>query len=95
MDKFPDKKITRRQFIKGTAAVATLPLFSNKLLFYGSLAHAAEESDLVIAKNGGPSQLLQAAMAPLGGMAACRSWEGVPLLAMTRSDSSAAWTSEP
>jgi len=52
----------------GTAAAATLPLFSNKLPFYGSLAHAAEESDLVIAKNGAPSQLLQAAMAPLGGI---------------------------
>jgi uncharacterized protein (DUF362 family) len=68
MDKFPDKKITRRQFIKGTAAAAALPLFSNGLPFYGSLTHAAEESDLVIAKNGTPSQLLQAAMAPLGGM---------------------------
>jgi len=68
MDKFPDKKITRRQFIKGTAVAATLPLFSKGLPFYGSLAHAAEESDLVIAKNGTPSQLLQAAMAPLGGM---------------------------
>jgi uncharacterized protein (DUF362 family) len=63
-----DKKLTRRQFLKGTAAVVTIPLFSNTLPFYGSLAHAAEESDLVIAKNGSPSQLLQAAMAPLGGM---------------------------
>ena len=68
MDKFPNKKITRRQFIKGTAVAATFPLFSKSLPFYGSLAHAAEESDLVIAKNGSPSQLLQAAMAPLGGM---------------------------
>ena len=68
MLKFPDKKITRRQFIKGTAVAAALPLFSNKLPFYGSLAHAADESDLVIAKNGSASQLLQAAMAPLGGM---------------------------
>jgi uncharacterized protein (DUF362 family) len=68
MDHSPNKKITRRQFIKGTAAAAALPLFSKSLPFYGSLAHAAEESDLVIAKNGSPSQLLQAAMASLGGM---------------------------
>jgi uncharacterized protein (DUF362 family) len=56
------KKLTRRQFIKGSAAVAISPFF------YGSLTHAAEEVDLVIAKKGTPSQLLQAAMAPLGGM---------------------------
>ena len=68
MNKFPDKKITRRQFIKGAAVTATLPFFSNTLPFYGSLAHGTEESDLVIAKQGSPSQLLQAAMAPLGGM---------------------------
>ena len=68
MDQRPDKKITRRQFIKGTAVAATLPLLSKTLPWYGSLAHAAGESDLVIAKNGSPSQLLQAAMAPMGGM---------------------------
>src|SRR5512136_2718622 len=68
MNHSQSKKITRRQFIKGTAAAAAVPLLSNKLPFYGSLAHAAEESDLVIAKNGSASQLLQAAMAPLGGM---------------------------
>jgi uncharacterized protein (DUF362 family) len=68
MDPSQNKKITRRQFIKGTAVAATLPLLSDKLPFYGSLAHAAEESDLVIAKNGSASQLLQAAIAPLGGM---------------------------
>jgi uncharacterized protein (DUF362 family) len=68
MDHLPNKKMTRRQFIKGAAAAAALPLFSNKLPFYGSLAHAAGETDLVIAKNGTPSQLLHAAMAPLGGM---------------------------
>jgi len=62
MDHSPLKKITRRQFIKGTAAVAASPFF------YGSLVHAAEEADLVIANKGTPSQLLQAAMAPLGGM---------------------------
>ncbi len=68
MDHSPNKKITRRQFIKGTAVAATLPLFPEVLFPYGSLAHAAEEADMVIAKNGSPSQLLQAAMAPLGGM---------------------------
>jgi len=68
MDKFPNKKITRRQFIKGAAAAATLPLFPKMLSPYGSLAHAGEEADMVVAKNGSPSQLLQAAMAPLGGM---------------------------
>jgi uncharacterized protein (DUF362 family) len=69
MDQRPDKKITRRQFIKGAAAAIALPpLLSHETFFYGSLAHAAGESDLVIAKNGSPSQLLHAAMAPIGGM---------------------------
>jgi uncharacterized protein (DUF362 family) len=68
MDHTLDKKISRRQFIKGAAATTALPLFSSTLPFYGSLAHAAGEADLIIAKNGSPSQLLQAAMAPLGGM---------------------------
>ncbi len=68
MDQSSGKKITRRQFIKGAAVAVTLPLLSETLPFYGSLAHAAEESDLVIAKTGSPTQLLQAAMAPLGGM---------------------------
>ena len=62
------KKITRRQFIKGAAVAVTLPLLAETLPFYGTLAHAAAESDLVIAKNGSPTQLLQAAMTPLGGM---------------------------
>jgi uncharacterized protein (DUF362 family) len=62
------KKLTRRQFIKGGVVAAAIPLLSNKLPFYSSLAHAAEEVDLAIAQNGSPSQLLQAAMAPLGGM---------------------------
>ncbi|HSB07682.1 MAG TPA: DUF362 domain-containing protein [Thermodesulfobacteriota bacterium] len=64
----PDRKITRRQFMRGAAAAAALPFLSNQLPFYGSLAHAAPESDLVIAKGGSPTQLLQAAMTPLGGM---------------------------
>ena len=60
--------LTRRQFIKGATATVATPLVSNALPFYGTLAHAAQESDLVIAKGGSPTQLLQAAMAPLGGM---------------------------
>ena len=68
MDDSQNKKTTRRQFIKEATVAAALPLFSNTLPFYGSLAHAAEEADLVIAKNGSASQLLQGAMAPLGGM---------------------------
>ena len=62
MNHSPFKKLTRRQFIKGSAVVTISPFF------YGSLVHAAEEADLVIAKKGSPAQLLQAAMAPLGGM---------------------------
>ncbi len=58
------KGLNRRQFIKGAATVAAIPFLSTELPFYGSLAHAGEETDLVIAKNGSPSQLLQAAMAP-------------------------------
>jgi len=68
MDQFQREKITRRQFIKGAATAATLPLFSDTLPFYGSLAHGADEVDLIIAKNGSPTQLLQAAMRSLGGM---------------------------
>jgi uncharacterized protein (DUF362 family) len=70
MDHFSHKKLTRRQFIKGAAAVVVTvpPIVSGETFFYGSLAHAAGEADLVIAKNGSPAQLLQAAMAPLGGV---------------------------
>ena len=68
MDQSSGKKVTRRQFIKGAAVVTALPLLSRTLPFYGSFVHAAEEADLVIAKTGSPTQLLQAAMAPLGGM---------------------------
>ena len=68
MDHSAKKKITRRQFIKGAAAAAVIPLLGSQLPFYGSLAHAAAEGDLVIAKSGSPTQLLQAAMTPLGGM---------------------------
>ncbi len=68
MDDDSKKKLSRRQFIKGATAAAALPLLSNKLPFYGSLAHASGEAELIIAKQGSPTQLLQAAMAPLGGM---------------------------
>ncbi|MBM4277757.1 MAG: DUF362 domain-containing protein [Deltaproteobacteria bacterium] len=68
MDQSLGKKLTRRQFIKGAAAVTAAPLIMETLPFYGTLAHASGEADLVIAKNGSPSQLLQAAMTPLGGM---------------------------
>ncbi len=62
------KKLTRRQFIKGAAAAVAVPYLLPESVPYGSLAHAAETPDVVIAKNGGPTQLLQAAMAPLGGI---------------------------
>jgi uncharacterized protein (DUF362 family) len=68
MDQSSEKKITRRQFLKGAAVATAFPLLADQLPFYGSLAHAAQESDLVIAKTGSPAQLLQAAIAPLGGM---------------------------
>ncbi len=67
MDHCP-KKITRRQFIRGSVAATVLPLLGRKLPFYGSLAHASGEADLIIAKNGTAAQLLQAAITPLGGM---------------------------
>lgn len=68
MDPSSKKRLTRRQFIKGAAAVTAAPLIREALPFYGTLAHASGEADLVIAKNGTPAQLLQSAMAPLGGM---------------------------
>jgi len=68
MDKSPCKKLTRRQFIKGAATATAIPFMLDTLPFYGTLAHASGEADLVIAKNGSPSRLLQAAMTPLGGM---------------------------
>jgi len=47
------QRLTRRQFIKGaTTAIAASQILSEKPFFYGSLAHAAEEADLVIAKRG-------------------------------------------
>lgn len=70
MAQFSQRRVTRRQFLKGMAFAVALPhLLPKETFFYGSLAHAAEEPDLVIAKQGSPAQLLQAALAPLGGMA--------------------------
>ncbi len=63
MDHSCNKKITRRTFIKGAAAAVALPH-----LLHSPGVHAAAEPDLIIAKSGSPTQLLQAAMAPLGGM---------------------------
>ncbi|MCX8116894.1 MAG: DUF362 domain-containing protein [Desulfobacterota bacterium] len=62
------RKLTRREFLKGATAIAATPMVMGSLPFYGSLAHASADADLVIAKNGTPAQLLRAAMAPLGGM---------------------------
>jgi uncharacterized protein (DUF362 family) len=71
MDDHSTKKtLTRRQFIKGAATALALPqLVTPGALFAPSRITAAEaEADVVVAKGGGPAQLLKAAMAPLGGM---------------------------
>jgi uncharacterized protein (DUF362 family) len=69
MDRFSPAKISRRQFIKvvATAAVLTKAFPLNSLV-RPYFSQGQTEADLVIAYNGTPSQLLQAAMAPLGGM---------------------------
>jgi uncharacterized protein (DUF362 family) len=69
MDWFSRSKLTRRDFVKATAAAVVLP----KMFFLSpssspSVAYASGDADLVIAQQGTPTQLLQAAMAPLGGM---------------------------
>lgn len=63
-----DKKLTRREFIRDATVTTLAPIVINSLPFYGTLAHASDEPELVIAKNGNPAQLLQAALNPLGGM---------------------------
>lgn len=68
MDYSQKQKLTRRQFMKGAVVVASAPLIMDALPFYETLAHASGEADLVIAKNGTPARLLQAAMTPMGGM---------------------------
>ena len=68
MDWFSRSKLSRRQFLAGAAAAAALP----KVFFpAGSripVAYAAGDADLAVAQQGTPTQLLQAALAPLGGM---------------------------
>jgi uncharacterized protein (DUF362 family) len=61
--------LTRRTFIKGAAATAAIASLAGPYaLLRPSPAFGASEADLVIAEKGTPTQLLQAAMAPLGGM---------------------------
>lgn len=63
-----NKRLTRREFIKDVSIATATSFVLTNLPFYGTLAHASDEPDLVIAKNGAPLQLLQAAINPLGGM---------------------------
>ncbi len=66
-----DSKISRRQFLKGAAAALALPkAFSSNPLIkpFAPSSSADEELDFVVAGKGTPGALLQAAMAPLGGM---------------------------
>lgn len=68
MDWFSKSRLTRRQFIKGSAAAAALPKMFLLATSQPPSAYAAGDSDLVIAQQGTPTQLLQAALTPLGGM---------------------------
>ena len=69
MDSFSRAKLTRRDLLKGAVAAAALPkMFFLSSYSRPSVAYAAGDADLVIAQQGTPTQLLQAAMAPLGGM---------------------------
>jgi len=69
MDWFSRSKLTRRDFVKGAAAAVALPkMFFLSFPSRSSVAYAAGDADLVIAQQGTPTQLLQAAIAPLGGM---------------------------
>lgn len=64
-----DSKFSRRQFIKGAAAALALPKsFSFNPLVKPYVPETGELPDVVVASQGTPAQLLQAAMAPLGGM---------------------------
>jgi uncharacterized protein (DUF362 family) len=64
-----NSKFSRRQFLKGAAATLVLPhaLASGPGQVPAGTS-ADGEFDLVVAGRGTPAQLLQAAMAPLGGM---------------------------
>jgi uncharacterized protein (DUF362 family) len=69
MSTFFEKEITRRQFIKGTVAayaLTTVPLSGAFLNPKPSVPSGA--SELVIARQGTPAQLLRAAMSGIGGM---------------------------
>lgn len=69
MDWFSRAKLTRRDLLKGAVAAAALPkMFFLSSYSRPSVAYAAGDADLVIAQQGTPTRLLQAAMAPLGGM---------------------------
>ncbi len=62
-------KLTRRGFIKGAAVtLAAAKAVSSYSWFRPSKAFGATEPDLVIAEKGNPTQLLNAAMASIGGM---------------------------
>lgn len=68
-DPISKTRFSRRQFIKGAVTAAALPQFvSLHSLLQARPVYAAADADMSIAGNGTPSQLLQAAMAPLGGM---------------------------
>jgi uncharacterized protein (DUF362 family) len=68
MDWFSRSKVSRRQFLAGAAAAAVLPKMFFPAGSHPSVAYAAGDADLAIAQQGTPTQLLQAALAPLGGM---------------------------
>jgi uncharacterized protein (DUF362 family) len=69
MENSYDTKLTRRTFIKGAAAtVAMAGVLSPYSWIRPSKAFGATEPDILIAEKGGPTQLLKAAMEPMGGM---------------------------
>lgn len=63
-----NSKLTRRGFIKGAAASLAAASVISPYSWRPSKAFGATEPDLVIAEKGNPTQLLDAAMAPMGGM---------------------------
>lgn len=70
-----NSRLSRRQFLKGAAAAAGTALVVPKAFpmtpfakAFTPSSSAGEELDFVVAANGRPGALLQAAMAPLGGM---------------------------
>jgi uncharacterized protein (DUF362 family) len=68
MKGFKNKGLNRRTFIKGATGLTFASILGESLPPYGTLVHASSEADLAIAKGGSPAQLLEGAMAPLGGM---------------------------